>query len=320
MSLGYIGDKFPYANRQVALGQFMSALMMGQISSSALGGVFGEFFGWRRVFFALGAGSLFVAVALWRESRRVPEERRTGRQLNLAFLAVPAGGWILLVGMVGAAPLFASRALIGVGTALLLYALASQYGYLLKRRSAAIVLGTVLLEGMMVFGGLPYLASFLTERFHVTTLAAGLMLGGFGVGGLIYSVSVKKFVARIGELGILVLGGALLGFAFVAIGLLPNWQLFIPLAVLLGMGFYTMHGTLQTRATEIAPEARGTAISLFAFAFFMGQSTGPLMLGRVAESHGYPAAFVVAGVSLFLLAFAARTLFRRLEKPPEKPR
>jgi MFS family permease len=140
------------------------------------------------------------------------------------------------------------------------------------------------------------------------------------VGGLIYSVSVKKFVARIGELGILVLGGALLGFAFVAIGLLPNWQLFIPLAVLLGMGFYTMHGTLQTRATEIAPEARGTAISLFAFAFFMGQSTGPLMLGRVAESHGYPAAFVVAGVSLFLLAFAARNLFRRLEKPPEKPR
>src|SRR5437763_1633451 len=31
MSLGYIGDKFPYQDRQAALGRFMSALMIGQI-------------------------------------------------------------------------------------------------------------------------------------------------------------------------------------------------------------------------------------------------------------------------------------------------
>ena len=49
------------------------------------------------------------------------------------------------------------------------------------------------------------------------------------------------------------------------------------------MGYYTMHGTLQTRATELAPQARGTAISLFAFFFFMGQATGPQLLGSILK-------------------------------------
>src|SRR3984893_14513151 len=47
MSLGYIGDKFPYEARQIALGRFMSALMMGQIVGSTVGGVFGQYLGWR---------------------------------------------------------------------------------------------------------------------------------------------------------------------------------------------------------------------------------------------------------------------------------
>jgi MFS family permease len=81
--------------------------------------------------------------------------------------------------------------------------------------------------------------------------------------------------------------------------------------MLLGMGYYTMHGTLQTRATELAPEARGTAISLFAFFFFMGQATGPQLLGSILKSHGYGAAFITAGVGLFLVAAISSQLFAR---------
>src|SRR6185295_14926625 len=128
---------------------------------------------------------------------------------------------------------------------------ATQYSYLLKRAKAQAVLVTVLLEGLFVFGGLAYLASSLTDRFGMTTIGAGLVVAGFGVGGLAYSFSVKKLVARIGELGILMLGGALLSFAFISIGLMSNWHIIVPLVIVLGTGFYTMHGTLQTRATEI---------------------------------------------------------------------
>ena len=274
MSVSYIGDKFPYETRQIALGRFMSALMMGQIFASTIGGVFGQYLGWRDMFFALGAAALLASVVLFRESRRFAEPRKADRKPTAVLI--------------------------------------TQYGHLLKRRGALVVLGTVMIEGVFVFGGLAYLASSVTERFGVSTIAAGLMLAGFGIGGLIYSFSVKKLFARIGELGIFMLGGVVIGVAYVAIGLMPNWQSFLPLIILLGMGFYTMHGTLQTRATEIAPEARGTAISLFAFCFFMGQSLGPIALGRVVEWHGYSAAFVLAGLGLFALVLISRMLFVRI--------
>jgi YNFM family putative membrane transporter len=312
MSLSYIGDKFSYGTRQAALGRFMGALMMGQVLGSTLGGIFGQYLGWRNVFFAYGIASLLVSVVLARESGRFPERRQPGRVLTSSLFTVPMGGSILFAGMLGVATRLVTSLLVTVGVALLLYALATQYGYLLKRPNARIVLGAVLLEGLFVFGGLAYLASSLTDRFGMTTIGAGIVLAGFGLGGLAYSFSVNKLVARIGELGILLLGGGLVSVAFVAIGVMSNWQSFVPLVILLGTGFYTMHGTLQTRATEMAPEARGAAIALFAFAFFLGQSLGPIALGRILESHGYSAAFVTAGIGLLLVAVVARTLFARL--------
>jgi len=312
MSLSYIGDKFPYEIRQAALGRFMSALMMGQVLGSTLGGIFGQYLGWRNVFFAFGIAALLISVVLGRESRRFPERKQPGRALTSSMVTVPIGGCILFAGMLRVVSPLVTGLLVAFGGALLLYALATQYGYLLKRPNARAVLGAVLLEGLFVFGGLAYLASSLTDRFGMSTIGAGIVLAGFGVGGLAYSFSVKKLVARIGELGILLLGGGLLGFAFVAIGVMSHWQSFVPLVIVLGTGFYTMHGTLQTRATEIAPEARGAAISLFAFSFFMGQSLGPIVLGGILESHGYSAAFVTAGIGLLTVAVVARTLFARL--------
>jgi len=314
MSLGYIGDKFAYETRQIALGRFMSALMMGQIIGSSLGGVFGDYLGWRNVFFAFGAVALVVTVMLAREANRFPEIRQAGRRFTSSMFTVPVGGVVLFVGMLGFASRFVDGLFLAAGSFLLILALATQYGYLLKRPHARVILGTVFSEGFFVFGGLGYLASSLTDRFGVAYSTAGLMLAGFGIGGLVYSVSVKKLFKRIGDLGILLLGGILLGTAFIAIGLMPNWQSFIPLVVLLGMGFYTMHGTLQTRATEMAPEARGAAISLFAFAFFMGQSAGPLALGRILEYRGYSAVFVTAGTGLLILVVLARALFQSLAR------
>jgi predicted MFS family arabinose efflux permease len=309
LSLGYIGDKFSYQTRQIALGRFMSALMMGQIAGSTLGGLFGQYLGWRDIFLVFGIVSLAVSALLAREARRFPEPRRADRRFGLPMLAVPLGGSVIFVGILGVLPLGWSRALEGLGACLLVYALMTQYGAMLTRPNALLVVGTVLLEGLFVFGGLAYLASSLTDRFNINYAAAGLLVAGFGVGGLVYSASVKKLVGRIGELGILLLGGTLLGVAFISIGLMPVWQWFVPLVILLGMGYYTMHGTLQTRATELAPEARGTAVSLFAFFFFMGQATGPQLLGSIVKSSGYQAAFITAGIGLFSVAVISRQMF-----------
>jgi predicted MFS family arabinose efflux permease len=311
MSIGYIGDKFPYEARQIALGRFMSALMIGQIAGSTLGGLFGQYLGWRAIFIVFGVVAMAVSVLLTREGRRFPEPRRLERRIGVPILAVPLGGTVIFVGMLGVWSTPISAAVEVLGACLLIYALLTQYGSLLKRPHAASILGTVLLEGLFVFGGLTYLASSLTDRFGINYAYAGLMVAGFGVGGLIYSSSVKKLVGRIGELGILLLGGTLLGVAFVSIGVMPSWQWFLPLVVLLGMGYYTMHGTLQTRATEMAPESRGAAISLFAFFFFMGQATGPQVLGRILKSNGYGPTFITAGIGLFAVAVVSRQMFAR---------
>jgi predicted MFS family arabinose efflux permease len=309
MSLGYIGDKFPYEARQIALARFMSALMMGQIAGSTLGGIFGQYVGWRDIFLVFGIVSVGVSALLAREGQRFPEPRKTDRRFGLPILAVPLGGSVIFVGMLGVLSFALSTAVEALGACLLIYALITQYGGMLKRHDAPLVLGTVLLEGLFVFGGLAYLASSLTDRFNINYAFAGLMVAGFGVGGLVYSFSVKKLVNRIGELGILLLGGTLLGVAFVFIGLMRSWQWFIPLVILLGMGYYTMHSTLQTRATELAPEARGTAVSLFAFFFFMGQATGPQVLGSILKSSGYGPTFITAGAGLFIVAVISRQMF-----------
>jgi len=311
MSLGHIGDTFPYHERQIALGRFMSALMIGQIIGSTLGGLFGEYIGWRYVFVVFGIVSLAVSALIARDARRLVEHRSTTSRLGPALLTVPAGGLLVFTGLLGVAPAAWSAMLGAAGAALLVYALASQYRSLFKRPTAPLVLVTVLLEGVFVFGGLAYLASSLTDRFGVNYAYAGLMVAGFGCGGLIYSASVKRLVTRAGELGVLLVGGTLLGIAFVFIGVMPSWHWFVPAVIVLGMGYYTMHGTLQTRATELAPQMRGTAISLFAFFFFVGQALGPQLVGLILKSRGYGAAFIVAGVGLFTTAAVSRALFQR---------
>ena len=44
--------------------------------------------------------------------------------------------------------------------------------------------------------------------------------------------------------------------------------------VALGAGVYMLHNTLQVHATQMAPEARGGALALFACSLFTGQSAG----------------------------------------------
>jgi predicted MFS family arabinose efflux permease len=319
MSLGYIGDKFPYQDRQIALGRFMSALMLGQVAGSTLGGLFGQYLGWRYIFVVFGLVSLGVSVLLGREAGRYPEQRTAARPLGAALLTVPLGGLLIFAGLVGVLPLGATVLCEAAGAALLIYALATQYGGLLRRPGAPVVLGTVIVEGLFVFGGLAYLASSLTDRFGINYAYAGLMVAGFGCGGLVYSFSVKRLVTGAGELGVLLIGGTLLGIGFVAIGLMPSWHWFVPAVLVLGMGYYTMHGTLQTRATELAPQARGAAISLFAFFFFLGQATGPQLLGGVLKWRGYTAAFIVAGAGLFITATISRAFFARAKTPAATP-
>jgi predicted MFS family arabinose efflux permease len=69
-----------------------------------------------------------------------------------------------------------------------------------------------------------------------------------------------------------------------------------------------LHNTLQTLATELAPDARGSAIALFAFSFFIGQGFGPLGFGALYYALGTAAALTLFAIALLLLGFATRAV------------
>ena len=134
------------------------------------------------------------------------------------------------------------------------------------------------------------------------------MLSGYGVGGLIYSGAVKHVVRRLGERGMVAGGGLLIAACYGGLAAIDRWQWSVPLLVIVGFGYFMMHNTLQTLATELVPHARGTAVSLFAFAMFAGQGIGVAACGPIIDHAGYGPVFVAvgAGVGLLGLWFQSR--------------
>ena len=137
----------------------------------------------------------------------------------------------------------------------------------------------VFIEGSCVLGLFPFVAAFLAELGEPRLSIAGLVIAGFPLGGLVYTSTVSRLLPRIGEKGLMIGGGALMASQLVVIALGPPWQAQLACFVVLGCGFYMIHGSLQTFASEISIEARGTAVALHAFCFFLGQTAGPIAYG-----------------------------------------
>ena len=76
----------------------------------------------------------------------------------------------------------------------------------------------------------------------------------------------------------------------------------LPCIVALGLGVYMLHNTLQVHATQMAPEARGGALALFACSLFGGQSLGVWLASHVVDAAGVRPVFVIAALGLFMLA------------------
>ena len=70
-----------------------------------------------------------------------------------------------------------------------------------------------------------------------------------------------------------------------------------------GVSFYMLHNTLQTNGTQMAPEARGSGLALFALCLFVGQAVGVPVAAPIVDRYGAPVVFWAAALFLPLLAF-----------------
>jgi len=266
--LAHIGDTVPYGERQETIGRFLTGMVMAQMLTGPIAGIIGEFTGWRGAFVVLGA--LAVGVSLLMASR-------FGRTL-----------W-QLPGVGGAR---------GQGV--------FAFVRLLRHAGARTLLIAAFFDGFLLFGGaFPYVGSFLIQQFGLTAARSGLVVAGFGLGAFVYTRFARRLIRSMGEDRLLLVGGVGLAVGVGLLAVVPDWHAVVAIQLLMGLLFYMFHGVLQARATEVMPEARGTAVSAFALALFLGQTAGSLCFGATLALANYRTAFAAIAVGVLVLALWA---------------
>jgi len=276
ISMAYIGDVTPFDRRQPVLARYASGYIFGQLFGQAAGGVLGDLMGWRHVFFVLAGMFALAAAGLVAELVADPQTR------------APAH------------PAETSRGFI------------ADYAAVLSNPYARLIIVIALIEASLAWGAFAYIGADLRLRFGLSFTLVGLTVACFGVGGLIYAGLVRLFVDRLGQPGLAVAGGLVLAAAYVVLALGAVWWLAPIAATVIGLGFYMFHNTLQTNATQMTPQARGTAVAIFSSALYIGQTAGVAVGAIVIDRFGAVPLFIGTAVAFPLLAvWFARVLRRR---------
>ena len=269
LTLALLGDSVGMERRQIALSRFLAFAILGQVAGGAMAPLVEPLVGWRGVLW-VSAGLTAVGLVVLLAARGVAEAPAAGRfDMALAL---------------------------------------QRYGAILRNPVARLCYGAVAVEGALIFGVFPFLADILLARGHGGPAEAGTAIGLFGAGGLIYAALAGWLVRRVGTRGMLVGGGLAAAVAMAASAAAPSAAALITAFLLLGFGFFMMHNSIQTRVTEVAPAARGSAVALHAFFFFVGHALGPLCYGATIGWLGAEGAMVLGTAGLLALAFRLRSM------------
>lgn len=250
MSIAWVGDNVPYEKRQETLARLSLGSTMGMVGGQLLGGVFTDTMGWRWAFALMTAQFGVVAWLLFRDWR--------GQ------------------GFPGAAPL-AQEAPIGF---------VRQAWQIARGPWSRVVLITAFIEGAAGFGMMAIWASHIHHELGLSLSASGGVAALFGLGGVGYIMRSKKLIARLGETGLSAWGATIMGVFALVLAWTPVWWLALPACLVAGFGFFMFHNTMQTNASQMAPTARGTAMSTFAACLFMGQSAGVITAASLTGMLG----------------------------------
>lgn len=266
IGMSYVGDVVPYEFRQQVLGRFLTGQVSGLLFGQVAGGVLGDWFGWRNVFFILGAIFATAAVALILELTFAPRTRASSPRMKRQ------GGLI------------------------------AAYGNVLGSGWARFVIVCVFFEAALLYAVLSFIGADLHLRFGLGFTLIGVIVGFFAVGGLIYTILVSLLVNHLGQIGLAVVGGALVSLGFLTQVFQPVWWLSFGAMVLIGLGFYMVHNTLQTNATQMAPQARGTALAIFSSMLYMGITTGVAIAGPIVDRYSAVPVFLASAIGFPLLS------------------
>lgn len=276
VSMALVADLVPIGQRQVALSRVLFAGMTGNLLGASASGIVGDLIGWRGVFLVLSAVGAAVLVSALLGFRGVS----TAHSPRVALKSVPAN-----------------------------------YRAIFANPRAKVCYGAVFLEGVFIFGVFPYVALLLLGGGEARASIAGIVIAGFWVGGVIYTIAVGNLLEMFGQRRVMMAGGLVAAVALIALALGAGWPLALAVFVGLGLGFYLLHGSIQVYMTELAPNARASATSLHSSSFFFGQALGPIVYGVAFGAIGSgPSLAIGAVVIAFTGVVAVKLLHDR--SPP----
>lgn len=276
MALAWISHATSGEERPVAVANLTGASIVGATAGQVGGGLIGDWLGWQACFVIVGGLFLLAGGALARAVLRHPELAAIGRSAVSDAAGKPSGPIALL-------------------------------GW----RPIRVALAAVWLEGFALFMSFTYIAVLLHERLGLGPAAAGLMIGCFGIGGMVFVLNARRIVARCEEAWRARLGGLLAGSDFL---LLVLARAPLPAAAglaILGFGFMMLHNIFQVRATHMALDAPGSVMSLFSAAFFLSQALGAAF-GGWAITH--LSVKTLCGLSAILLPALGLFIGRRSKR------
>jgi DHA1 family inner membrane transport protein len=271
VGIAVIGDLVPVKDRQVAIGRWLAAVITGNLLGSSLAGVIGDLLGWRGVFFVITVLGVVSFVIAMVSLRKVV--RAQPPQLSLSGF---------------------SRG----------------YGAVFANPRAKVCFGAVFAEGIVIFGLFPFIALMLHMAGETRASIAGAVIAGFSVGGVAYALLVPKLVARWRPDQLMVGGGVFAALALAVVSFNPVWPVQLAAFTLLGLGFYTMHASIQVQASELAPASRGAAMSLHSFFFFVGHASGPVLYGLGFVSLGSALTVALAAIVAMAIGVVTARLLR----------
>lgn len=275
LAIAMVGDRFAINERQVALSQLLMAMLVGQILGVVGSGLIGSLVNWRWVM-ALGCALVVASLVL---AIRSLEARPDATRKAFSLGGMRHG-----------------------------------YARVFANPRAKVCYGAVFVEGMCIFGLLPYLAVLLEARGAGGIREAGFVLAGLGAGGILFTLSVRHMLRALGgQMNLIRAGGTFAGLGLALYSAAGSWPSECAAFVVTGLGFYMIHNSLQTQATELAPDARGAAVALHAFFFFFGQACGPVLyqLGFAAFGQLSPLPVLIAAMAMAMLGFVVARLLSR---------
>lgn len=285
LGLAMLGDALPPSERQIGFARFSSGAVFGQI-------------------LGLTAGGALVGVFGWRNALLFPAALATGAALA-ATIWLPAS--------LSAPPLLRQPGEGGqpVGTL-------GRYRLVFRNPRAPVCFATAFAEGVFVYGAIPFIVVLLEHDGRGGPREAGLIIAALGLGCVLMSLVVRPVLRLLGADNMMRYGGLIAGAGLAAMAIGADWWKDALFFIAVGFGFFMIHNSLQNRVMELAPAARGSAVALHYFSFFLGQALGPVVFAAAASLAGAAGGFLLDAGLIGATGFIAAALLRSLR--PAEPR